>query len=168
MTYYIEADHGRFVAGLYYSKPEAERGIERYIASQAKRYTTNLDRITAMGRLRQSLKIVMNYDDEPPAQAVYMLRDEILKRIENDAPGRIYDRNLLLGMIATRVMGKAGQYFEITQTMRERALAALFSPVAANKPGVLAEKDGIITRSGEMIPYSPPISGWFKTYLHRV
>ncbi|MFW6465656.1 hypothetical protein [Acinetobacter baumannii] len=167
MTFYIEEGYGRFVAGLYYSRPEAERGIERYIASQSKRYTPSKARDEAI-RLRQSLKIVMNRDDEPPAQAVYVLRDEILKRIEKAEPGTIYSRPLLLGMITTRVMGKAGQYFEVTATMKERALSDLFNPVAAKKSGVLIEKDGIITRSGEMIPYSPPISGWFKTYIQRV
>ncbi|MCQ1053701.1 hypothetical protein NNO95_04865 [Acinetobacter baumannii] len=168
MSYYIQGASGQFVSGLYYSESEAQRGIERYIQQQAKRYTTNLDRVTAVGRLRQSLKIVMNHDDEPPVQAVYMLRDEILRRIEKAEPGTIYSRPLLLGMITTRVMGKVGQYFEVTATMKERALSDLFNPVAAKKSGVLIEKDGIITRSGEMIPYSPPISGWFKTYLSRV
>lgn len=168
MSYYIQGASGQFISGLYYTEAEALNGIERYIQMQAKRYIENLDRIKEVGRLRQSLKVTPNIDEEPPTLATYILRDEILKRIENDSEGTIYSRPLLLGMITSRVMGKAGQYFEVTAMMKERALSDLFNPVAAKKSGVLIEKDGIITRSHEMTSYSPPIGGWFKTYVHRV
>jgi hypothetical protein len=168
MSYYIQTDLGCFISGLYYTQLEAERAIDRYIEQSAKRYTTNSDRNKEIGRLRQSLKVVMNIDTEAPIQAVYVLRDEILRKIEKQEPGTIYSRALLLGMIKTRIIGKPGRYSEVSVQMKESALNDLFTPVAPKKPGVLIEKDGIITRSGEMVPYSPPISGFFTSYLYRV
>lgn len=169
MSYYIKTNLGAFVSGLYYTEAEAQRGIDRYIEQSAKRYTTNNDRNKEIGRLKQSLQIVMNIDTTPPEQAVYVLRDEILVKIEKDAPGTIYSKPLLLGMITTRLMGKPGEYFEVNATMKERALSNLFNSTGPKKPGVLIESgNGTITRSEEMIPYSAPIGGMFKTYIQRV
>lgn len=168
MSYYIQGASGQFISGLYYTEADARRGIEKYIEQQAKRYTTNIDRIKEMSRLRQSLKVVLNTDGEPPAQAVYTLRDEILKKIENDNVGTIYNEPLLIGMIRTRILGLNGTYYEVTPMMRKKALTTLFNPVTAKKSRLLVEKDGIITRTKEMLPYSLPINGLFKSYLHRV
>lgn len=168
MTYYIETELGCFISGLYYTEIEAQRGIDRYIAQSAKRYNTNSDRNKEIDRLRQSLKVELNIDITPPEQAFYVLRDEILRKIERDAPGTIYSRPLLIGMIKTRMMGKPGQYFEVSVQMKESALNDLFNPIEPKKPGVLIEKDGIITRSNEMIAYSPSINGWYKSYIQRV
>jgi len=168
MSYFIQSTYGTFISGLYYTEAEAQRGIDRFIEQSAKRYTTNAERSKEIGRLRQSLKVVMNIDTTPPEQAIYSLRDEILSKIEKDASGTIYSRPLLIGMIKTRIMGKPGQFYEISAQMKESALNNLFNPVATKKPGVLIEKDGIITRSSEIIPYSQPIAGIFKSYLQRV
>lgn len=158
---------GGFISGLYYSETEAQRGIERYISSQAKRYTPSKARDEAM-RLKQSLKVAHNVDSEAPAIIVDMLRNEIFKRVENAEPGTIYNRPLLLGMITTRLLGLNGQYWEVTQIMRERALSGLFKQTATGSTGVLVEKDGIITRTAEKPIYSQIKGGWFKTYLSRV
>lgn len=169
MSYFIQSNYGTFISGLYYTEAEAQRGIDRYIEQSAKRYATNSDRNKEIGRLRQSLTVVLNSDQTPPEDAVFSLRDEILRKIEKDAPGTIYSKPLLLGIIRTRLMGKLGEFFEVSATMKERALSDLFNPVAPKKPGVLIESEnGTITRSGEMVPYSAPIGGMFKTYIQRV
>lgn len=167
MSYYIEGPSNQLISGLYQTQAAAQNGIDRYIASQAKRYTPSKAREEAM-RLKQSLKVAHNVDSEPPAITVLMLRDEILKRVENAEPGTIYSRPLLLGMIRTRLMGLNGQYWEVTQSMRDRALSGLFSPTGAHKDGVLVEKDGVITRTDATMPYSQPVAGWLKSYMQRV
>lgn len=67
---------------------------------------------------------MFNLDEEAPAITVLMLRDEILKRVENAEPGTIYSRPLLLGMIRTRLMGLNGQYWEVMQSMQIVRLVA--------------------------------------------
>lgn len=162
MSYYIQASHGAFISGLYYTEPEAQRAVERYLQQQSRRYNPSAGRDHVL-RLKESLKIVLNKDAEAPAQAVLMLRDELQKQIENDTPGTIYNRSVLLGNIRTRILGTPGQYFEVTPTMRAQAFAYLLLD-----NGVLTERDGIFTRTTNAPAYAKSLNGWHKFYTQKI
>ena len=142
---YIILRRGEFISGFYYNLSESKRGLERYIASQQKRYPADM--------LRETLRIVAQPDYELPSALLGVLRDEIYRRIERDTVGAIYSKPLLESHIRTRIFGLNGHYYEVTPIARVQALTALLSSNAIKESG------GILTRTSEKIELHASIPG---------
>lgn len=144
MRYIILGQQDQFISGIYYSHNEAQRGLERYISSQSKRFPQNI---------KDSLKIVGQPDYEPPISILNALRDEIARRILNDSEGTIYSIPLLQSHIRTRIFGLNGHYYEVTPIARTQALTALLSSNAIKESG------GVLTRTADEIELHESIQG---------
>lgn len=144
MRYIILGQQNQFISGIYYSYSEAQRGLERYILSQSKRFPQII---------KDSLKIVGQSDSEPPVSILNALRDEMARRILNDSEGTIYSKPLLESHIRTRIFGLNGHYYEVTPIARMQALTALLSSNA------IKESEGVLTRTGDEIELHVSIQG---------
>lgn len=166
MSFYIETNTGGFISGLYAHEADAKAGIKRFIDQSAKRMPTDRERRDAASRLNQSLKIVRNADSLAPSYLADELAAEVWYRIANDSVGMIYTRPLLISLARTRIIGRKGEYWEVTPLLRSQALEKLLT----GKTGPLIENLETETITRTKAPFvlaGVGNRGLFKSYLPR-